>query len=124
MTVEQVDVITKRVKTLQVLIFVMAIASAMTSVLIFPNLYYVKDALKAQSYQFTLFRTLTFLPWNLKPIVGYMEDTKSFCGYRLKLWILLGSTLYLVSCVAMYFITPRLNMFTFLALIYNIGNVL
>ena len=102
----------------------MAVASAMTNLLILPNLYYIKDSLKAQSYHFTIFRMLTFVPWNLKPIVGYIADTKSFCGYRLKFWILLGGTFYLVSCAVMYVSTPDLNTFTLLAVIYNVGNVL
>ena len=81
----------------------------MTNLLVFPNLFFIKDSLKAESYQFTLFRMLTFVPWNLKPIVGYVADSKSFFGYRLKFWVVLGGCLYLISCVAMFLFVPTLN---------------
>ena len=75
-----------------------------SSMYFLPNFYYIKDVLKKQPYEEGLFSTITYLPWSIKPIIGYTEDSIYPYGYRLKGWLLFGAVLVIISCTYIVFL--------------------
>ena len=93
----------KQVKSLSALIFTLSFASGVTMFLLYPKLFHIKDVLKAEAYEYTVFKSIVSIPWVIKPVVGYIEDVTFVGGYRIKFWLCLASVFSLAATTAIYF---------------------
>ena len=84
-----------------------------------PNLFYVKNQLKAEAADYTFFDNITKSSWLLKPVLGYFSDSFYPFHYRLKSYILIFSVMMIVCCYMVSILPRDLYFFTIIvALIY------
>lgn len=69
-----------------------------------PIFYLYKDDLKVQISTLSLIQGLIILPWILKPFLGFLSDTFSFCGSRKKSYLIITCIIEMLG----YFILATL----------------
>lgn len=124
MSKESLENLRYQIKKLSGLVFTLSFASGVTMYLLYPKLFHIKDVLHAQAYEYTYFKSIVSIPWILKPLVGYIEDSTSVGGYRIKFWLCLASILYVISCAAIFFAKPTLWSFTVYDFFCSSANVM
>lgn len=119
-----VEKLQKRIRSLTNLTYVIALAVGMVTILVYPNLYYVKDVLKSTPAEYAQFKSIGSIAWSIKPIIGYLEDQVSPLYYRIKSWLVIGSILSTAMCALVSVSTPGLNAYTVMFAIVNLAAVM
>jgi len=82
--------------------------------------YYLKDILKLEPASAQAFKSLTHLPWNIKPIYGLMSDTLPIFGYHRGPYIIMAGALGVFAWVTLAIQKkPSFSLSAFLLLIAN-----
>ncbi|TFJ86771.1 hypothetical protein NSK_001859 [Nannochloropsis salina CCMP1776] len=82
--------------------------------------YYLKDVLKLEPASAQAFKSLTHLPWNIKPIYGLMSDTLPIMGFKRSPYIILAGGLGVTAWLTLALLRrPSFNLSAFLILLAN-----
>lgn len=114
----------RQVKKLEYLVLLLSFVSGITMFILYPKMFHIKDVLKAQSYEYTQFRSIVSIPWTLKPLIGYIEDVVFVKGYRIKFWICLSNVMYLSASLIIFFKTTNYTSFLVLDFITSLANAM
>lgn len=109
---EPVEVMEDKIRRLTIVIYAVALSTGIIQFALYPNFYYFKDVLQEPAAAFTQFKSVSLLPWSLKPIFGYVEDLFAPFGYKSKSWLIFSCLLCAGTSLGMYFIRPSAFLFT------------
>lgn len=118
------EVIEKQLKNLTILLFMIAGTTGVITSTLYPNTFYLKDIIEAEAYEITMFRSISALPWSIKPLIGYVEDVIYPFTYRIKSWIVLSCFVSITGCSLIGYLQPKTTQMTYLFFMINFAGVM
>lgn len=67
--------------------------------------YFLKDDLKLQPADAQVFKSMSHLPWNIKPIYGLISDTVPILGYQRGPYIVIAGALGMIAYLSLWYAT-------------------
>jgi len=107
-----VDSLSRQIRWLRLLTYIIAVGTGVMHVTHYPNLFYVKDILKADPGEYTFFNSMASIAWTVKPILAYCEDMVAPFHYRVKSWVGLAASMVCLLSIGVSLSHPTLGMFT------------
>lgn len=121
---QPIEVLESKIRGYTWMIYAIGVMTGITSFAALPNFYYFKDVLKENPDVYMKAINLASLPWSLKPISGYLQDSINLGGYRSKGWILFATLLAALVSVKFFLQAPSVSSFTYLFFLLTLGAVI
>ena len=118
------QVLEKQLKNFTILLFMIAGTTGVITSTLYPNTFYLKDIISAEAYEITMFRSISSLPWSIKPFIGYVEDVIYPFTYRIKSWIVISCFVSITGCSLIGFLKPKTTEMTWFFFMINFAGVM
>ena len=93
--------------------YLIALFMGLTGLSILAINYLMKDILLFSPSQATLTNSISYIPWMVKPIFGLTSDSCPIFGYKRKPYLVITSTLFILSYVSIYLYYKTVWVFLF-----------